>query len=209
LKEKGAFFQSPYPDYYAMNVLFLKCKRILINPQPLVTIGISPKSFGFFYFNNLENQGTAFLKNIPEESLAQSLKHIILPGSDIYTSWLLAMQTIKLNFSREYPLKIDYHRYRFLQIFLVYQKRFLFEKGAEEMFQRLWKSMYLWEKVVYGGFLWTLLNIKRCCPILGRKGVNFITTFIGTFPFFIPKTISGDFKNIIEVFEKVASENPS
>ncbi len=63
LKPYGSFFQSPYPDYYASNVMMLKAERILIVPQPMVTIGISPKSFGFYFFNDAEKEGNEFLYN--------------------------------------------------------------------------------------------------------------------------------------------------
>src|SRR5450755_3768767 len=52
LSRSGPFFQSPYPDFYATPALFLKSARILICPLPLVIIGITPKSYGFFHFNN-------------------------------------------------------------------------------------------------------------------------------------------------------------
>jgi glycosyltransferase involved in cell wall biosynthesis len=47
----GPFFQSPYPDFYATNVAFLKARRLLIYQRPMVTIGITRKSYGFFHFN--------------------------------------------------------------------------------------------------------------------------------------------------------------
>ena len=58
LRAKGPFFQSPYPDYYATNALFLAAKRILVSPWPLVAIGISPKSFGSYYFGDREKRGS-------------------------------------------------------------------------------------------------------------------------------------------------------
>jgi glycosyltransferase involved in cell wall biosynthesis len=35
----GNFFQSPYPDYYATTAMFLKAKRVLAVPDPLVVVG--------------------------------------------------------------------------------------------------------------------------------------------------------------------------
>src|SRR6266568_2307712 len=54
LRSKGPFFQSPYPDYYAANAIMLAAQTVVANPQPLIMIGISPKSFGYYYFNQRE-----------------------------------------------------------------------------------------------------------------------------------------------------------
>jgi hypothetical protein len=115
LRTRGAFFQSPYPDYYATNALFLAVERILVCPWPLVAIGISPKSFGFYYFNQREDEGVAFLKNIPDQDLVAQLKDVLLPGSDMNTSWLLAMETVERNFGQGSDLHVAHWRYRFMQ----------------------------------------------------------------------------------------------
>ena len=44
----GPFFRSPFPDYYAMNHLFLRARSIVVDPHPTVVIGVSPRSYGFF-----------------------------------------------------------------------------------------------------------------------------------------------------------------
>ena len=115
LARKGPFFQSPYPDYYATNVLMLTTERILVCPWPLIGIGISPKSFGFFYFNRREGEGVNFLQLAGDPEMVSSLKPVILPGSNMNTSWLLAMETLKRNFPDEIPADVRYDRYRFLQ----------------------------------------------------------------------------------------------
>ena len=43
-----------------MNAILLKAERILVCPYPLVTIGISPKSFRFYYFNKAERISSFF-----------------------------------------------------------------------------------------------------------------------------------------------------
>lgn len=116
LAAKGAFFQSPYPDYYATNALLLAASRILVCPWPLVGIGISPKSFGFYYFNKRENEGVEFLQNIADPDIVGRVKETVLPGSNMNTSWLLAMESLKKNFPHELPADVDYRRYRFMQL---------------------------------------------------------------------------------------------
>ncbi len=115
LRPKGPFFQSPYPDYYAANAILLAAESVVANPTPLVMIGISPKSFGFYYFSDREADGVAFLHNVPSAELRQRLQNIVVPGSNMNDSWLYAMETLAQNFRDEVPLRVDYARYRLLQ----------------------------------------------------------------------------------------------
>lgn len=115
LRPKGPFFQSPYPDYYAANAIMLAAASIVVNPTPLVMIGISPKSFGYYYFNNQESDGVAFLQNAVDETMREKLRDTLVPGSNMNDSWLYAMETLARNFRDDMPLRVDYGRYRLLQ----------------------------------------------------------------------------------------------
>jgi glycosyltransferase involved in cell wall biosynthesis len=57
----GDFFQGPFPDFYAANMSMLLAEKIGLVPEPMVVIGISPKSYGFHHFNKKEEGGIAFL----------------------------------------------------------------------------------------------------------------------------------------------------
>ena len=87
-KNTEKFYQSPYPDYYAMTALRLKAKKILALPYPLVIVGISPKSFGYYYFNQKEKEGIDFLKNTPDHLTFENIKKYVMPGGPMHTSWL-------------------------------------------------------------------------------------------------------------------------
>lgn len=115
LRSKGPFFQSPYPDYYAANAILLAAASVVVNPTPLVMIGISPKSFGYYYFNRRESEGTSFLRNIVSTEISSRLQDVLVPGSNMNDSWLYAMETLARNFRDEVSLVIDYDRYRLLQ----------------------------------------------------------------------------------------------
>jgi len=125
LRSYGPFFQSPFPDFYASNALLLKAERILVCPQPLVVIGISPKSYGFYHYNQQESGGVAFLQCFPDKASAERLKEIVLPGSNMNTSWLFAMETLKANFGAEFGLQVKYERYRRLQLLNYCQERYM------------------------------------------------------------------------------------
>jgi hypothetical protein len=204
LKSHGKFFQSPYPDFYAQNVLFLKASRILICPIPLVTIGISPKSFGFYYFNKSEKKGLEFLKNIPDTKTADRLKHIVLPGTDINTSWLYSMETIKSNYGSEAVLNVNYRRYRFLQILSGYREYYMFKHYTEAEFLELWRLMSVWEKLAYGSSLWIGYNLIKLIPQdLTKKFARLFMKIIGQYPEYEIKSSETTYNNVLEVFERV------
>jgi glycosyltransferase involved in cell wall biosynthesis len=117
LRNKGPFFQSPYPDYYAANAVLLAADTLVATPEVLTLIGISPKSFGFYYFNRREHEGVEFLRNVPGEAMRERLRRIMVPGTNMNDSWLCAMETLSVNFPERADLRVGYRRYRLLQYF--------------------------------------------------------------------------------------------
>jgi glycosyltransferase involved in cell wall biosynthesis len=125
------FFQSPYPDYYASVVTFLSAPRIVVVPSPLIMIGISKSSFGFFYFNNRADEGAnAFLTEssidlgpAPKDPAVSAA--LRLPGSVHYRNWLLAMLYARRDLPGEPDLAVGLSRYRRLQLLdLTYRTAF-------------------------------------------------------------------------------------
>jgi glycosyltransferase involved in cell wall biosynthesis len=115
LRPRGPFFQSPYPDYYAANAILLAARSVVANPRPLVLIGISPRSFGFYHQNRREAEGVQFLQNFPSPEVQQRLRRTLVPGSNMNDSWLCAMETLAGNFVGTNELRVNYRRYRLLQ----------------------------------------------------------------------------------------------
>lgn len=138
LRPKGPFFQSPYPDYYAANAMLLAARTIVANPQPLVLIGISPKSFGFYHHNRREGEGVDFLQNFPSPEMRARLASTWVPGSNMNDSWLCAMETLAMNFPERSGLQVSYRRYRLLQ----YQAT-IRERGLRPVLRhiRWWESL--------------------------------------------------------------------
>lgn len=202
LKKKGAFFQSPYPDYYATNAMLLKAERVLVLPKPMVTIGISPKSFGYYYFNESEKRGMEFLKNLPDEKMVQRLEKVILPGTNMNTSWLLSMETIKSNYASEYDLQVNYDRYRYLQILHVFGEFGHNKATTKSELRCLWHAMSYKEKIVSAVGLGTVFASVRLFPEQYRKKIaNRFVALLGRYPIDKSKRIHGKFKNILDVFE--------
>jgi hypothetical protein len=120
----GDFFRSPFPDYYAMNHVFARCERIAVDPAPRVVVGITPRSHGFLYYNRREADALAMLSSdrVEPEILAE-LEQVLMPGTNMNTSWLVAMQTLYRRLGSPADMRPDYARYRRLQLIFCEQAR--------------------------------------------------------------------------------------
>jgi len=200
----GPFFQSPFPDYYATNVMFLKAKRILIDPQPSVAVGITPKSYGFFLFNNREAEGIEFL-NTPDASRATTPGGLrLLPGTNMNNSWLLAMETMAKN----YRLKLNYGRYRRLQIMHVLRSHVEGQMG-EDSYRKFWQEISHSERAISGiGLVAVTVALKalRGRPrLLFRRAVGSAARWVRGSNEWLPPEEPRSYRNMLEVFEGVAA----
>ena len=201
MKQYGSFFQSPYPDYYASNAIMFKAEHILVVPNPLVTIGISPKSFGYYYFNDAEVDGNAFLKNIPDQSLIHRLQRVILPGTDMNTSWLISMETL----AEKFGLKVQYSRYRYIQACVVFAGLVLRKAKAKQAYLQLKSKLTVIEKIRYG-LLFSLLF--KIVPGRYRLALSqWILWVSGSHPMVYMPKVEGGFNTILEVFERIDPNN--
>jgi glycosyltransferase involved in cell wall biosynthesis len=113
----GDFFRSPFPDYYAMNLVFELARRIVVDPTPRVVVGITPRSHGFFHFNRRESEARALLgTDALDPEIRRELASVIVPGTNINTSWLLAMEALHRRLGSPSRLRPNYQRYRRLQV---------------------------------------------------------------------------------------------
>jgi glycosyltransferase involved in cell wall biosynthesis len=204
LRTRGEIFQSPFPDYYATNSSLLVAERVLVDPRPRITIGISPKSYGYFHFNNREAEGVQFLGSNLDSSAAERLQHTVLPGPNINTSWLFAAEAIKENYGLEFDLRVGYWRYRLLQIAHAYREHYVEQRLSVSDLRALTEKMRWWERVVYGAALATLLApLKLGPPAFRSKVLNrLFFELTKQYPQLQFKFSTQHFSNILEVFGK-------
>lgn len=162
LQAYGSFYQSPYPDYYAANALLYLAQSVLVVPRPMVAIGISPKSFGYYYFNNQESTGTAFLNNMRADPLLVHLDRVVLPGTDMNTCWLMAMETLAIRFG----FKANHLRYREIQIRAVLASVLRHGQRASQALTTLRKRATWREKI---RFIWPFLWADLFLPDQRRE----------------------------------------
>lgn len=81
-------FRPPFPDHYALNGMLLTAGSWACASDRLLTIGVSPQSFGHYAFSGRSDHGMKYLGS--EIDLAHRL-----PGNDLLTAmycWLLLLQ---------------------------------------------------------------------------------------------------------------------
>lgn len=207
LEHKGKFFQSAFPDFYTTNVLLLKAERLLICPLPLVAIGISPKSYGYFHFNSKESQGIEFLNSFDPEDSAR-LRRIVLPGTHMNTGWLSAMESLALNYGAERNLRVNYRRYRILQTIYVYDNFYMLGMVPRETLKALEAALRPWERLVFGGGVSFLLKLARLMRpeqhyrLIQNVRQRLVRRF-RQYPEWSQKPLEGEHRNILQVFERV------
>jgi hypothetical protein len=57
----NGMFKSVFPDHYAVSGLLLTARRWALVNRPLVVVGVSPKSFGQYFFNDRDEAGMNYL----------------------------------------------------------------------------------------------------------------------------------------------------
>ncbi len=187
LREDGAIFRSPFPDYYLANVALVKASSIVAIPMPMSIAGVSKASFGYTLFNDQEEKGAAMLKtNLAQDTYYHAVEKFLLPGPQYNTNYAVTMENV-VKYVRIPALgKVDFQRYRRLQIFtllsaakdgkwrstasgnqlwsrLSYAEKLL--TSLLSLLFRFGRSLGIFDKMVYPR-LWKLVNPTGFQPIV-------------------------------------------
>jgi hypothetical protein len=57
----GDFFRAPFPDHFALNSMLLRAGRMVVADERLLVVGVSPKSFGHYFYGGQQRQGVRYL----------------------------------------------------------------------------------------------------------------------------------------------------
>jgi glycosyltransferase involved in cell wall biosynthesis len=167
----GGVFQSPYPDTFAAIVTFLKAKSILVVPYPMSIIGISPKSFGYYYFNDLQTEGYEFLDNDQvSPAIQESLKDIMLPGDKNNTHWMVAAEQAREALAPEFTLTVNYARYRTLQMVAFLRSIYLKRIRPASEIDHFVSSLTMTEQVAF-------TSMHKAIEAAKVRGYEHITVF--------------------------------
>jgi hypothetical protein len=84
----GDVFRAPFPDHFALNSFLLRVPRLVVTDERLLVVGVSPKSFGHYFYGGQQAQGLRYLGS--QSSFAGQLG-----GSELVNSmhaWLLELR---------------------------------------------------------------------------------------------------------------------
>jgi len=205
VRRYGPYFQSPYPDFYASNMNLLVAERILAVPRPMVCIGISPRSFGFYYYNRRQEEGTRFLDNLLDQPTLQRLAPFLMPGDTLLTCWLAAVDTVRENLREApvdgTPLRVGYRHYRFLQLW----------NAASVLPRREVLQVYAaarwWELLLFGPVALVLLVVRRYPGVAPcRWAKRTIDRLMSPHPSRDTRVRDIGARNMAEVYDAVAPE---
>lgn len=57
----GGVFQPPFPDHFLLNALLISANKWVFLPERMVIVGMSPKSFGHFFYTQQPTGGLQYL----------------------------------------------------------------------------------------------------------------------------------------------------
>lgn len=57
----GDFFRAPFPDHFALNSMLLRSARFVVTDERLLVVGVSPKSFGHYFYGGRQREGVSYL----------------------------------------------------------------------------------------------------------------------------------------------------
>ena len=88
----GDFFRAPFPDHFALNSMLLRAARMVVTDARLLVVGVSPKSFGHYFYGGHQREGTRYLGS-------EAAFPGMLDGSELVNS----MHTWLIELRRTYP----------------------------------------------------------------------------------------------------------
>jgi glycosyltransferase involved in cell wall biosynthesis len=200
-RSNGPFFRSPYPDFYATPALFLTSNRILVYPDPLVVIGITPKSYGYFHFNDRAADGLEFLHNSAALSEGGRTNPTMLPGTSYNDSWLLANEALRASFAEQRGMLPNYRRYRLLQIIHSYKKRYYEGRLSAEALKPLQQRMRPGERIAAAA-LATAFSLLALLPRNLFSAIEIpLRRMLGQHTFQPEEYGPGPSSNLVEVYQ--------
>ena len=198
VQAKGPFFQSPFPDYFAMHALFLTAPRILTYARAMVTIGVTPRSYGAFHFGRRDAKGDELLNTRLEPEIARRLEGVLLPGNSLNDGWLFAMETLRERYGPKFPFRIDYRRYRLLQALSMAERRVIEGHSMTQESGKVSFRLGARERAL----LAALAPLRVAPRVFHRKVFGALRRVLRQTPRWRGETIPGSFASVLDVFDR-------
>jgi SAM-dependent methyltransferase len=146
----GGLYQSPYPDFFAAVCVFYLAESILVLPRESVIIGISPKSFGAYYFSNRQKAGYQFLDN---ENLVPDIREFAAksaaPGDMNNTNWLIAAEMARRALKPHELQAVNVERYRAIQMVSLLRDKFWHGHAMDDAIAAMRVKLSVFELITF------------------------------------------------------------
>lgn len=166
LKQDGPIFRSSYPDYYIANVALLRSKSTVVIPEPMTIAGVCKASVGYALFNGFEDNFMKLLNmELQVDPVYKDINQFVLPGPVYNTNYILAMEYVVRHAPLLSSCKVDFGRYRRLQIYSILMKNR--NHGWKCVEADYWSRLEVIEKIwTFGIFL--LLQLAKRSKLCSR-----------------------------------------
>ena len=165
---------------------------------------MTPKSYGFFHLNDREQAGKAFLGGASGDVATT------MPGSNINTGWLSALEAIAARYPELVPAQPARRRFRFLQALSVYEAHFLEGTANGRQLAAMEAHLRSWERALGRATMRLSRLSTRVLPAsITRRASAFLhhaglRQYIG---WHAPR-VPGDYETLLDVFERPPAEPP-
>jgi hypothetical protein len=158
---RGGVFRPPFPDHWALTSLLLDADRFVYYPERLVVIGVSPKSFGHYFYGDDQEAGVRYLGG---ESEFEGK----LVGSELLNSMHVWLELLREEYGdRLGGVQVSRWNYAGRQVFHWF-RQFEFERLALGEILRRSRSL---SPVEWASFVPALGVYRLALRILRRAGV--------------------------------------
>jgi glycosyltransferase involved in cell wall biosynthesis len=125
-------FKPPFPDFYALNALMLRCRSWAMSSERLVVVGVSPKSFG-----RTVNSATEQVGGLQYLGIDSSFRGR-LPGSEIVNGTYETLLALAADYGEDLAsIEIDRAEYVTQQAYAWYLQRRLGSLPTRDLVRRL------------------------------------------------------------------------
>lgn len=101
MQQYGDIYEPPYPDYYFSVMMLYLADKVYFIDRPLCIIGVTTKSYGWYYLNNLEKKGMEFHKEADyKERACEKIRNFLVSIDEMdtaaFVSFNLAVERLGL-----------------------------------------------------------------------------------------------------------------
>lgn len=116
-------FRAPFPDHFALASMLLTAREWIVSDEPLLVVGLTPKSFGHYAYGSREAEGLAYL------GIGMDFEGRV-PGDPLINGMYLWLEHLRRAFPRELDgVSIDRGEYILRQLWFS-TRRWLRRSGS-------------------------------------------------------------------------------